>query len=70
MPTITIEDKHYEFDDLPAKAKEQIKNLKFVDMEIARLQDMNAVLQTSRISYYKALLEALPVVGGSDTIKL
>ena len=70
MPTITIEDKHYELDDLPSKAKEQIKNIQFVDLEIARLGDKTAVLQTARVSYYKALLEALPIVGGSDTLKL
>jgi D-alanyl-D-alanine carboxypeptidase len=38
--------------------------------EIARLQAKIAVYKTAKVAYIKALKAALPIVGGSDTIKL
>lgn len=68
MTIIKIEDKEYEYDTLPQDAKAQLQMLQFVDAEIARLQAQSAALQTARISYAKALGEALPKFE-SDTIK-
>jgi hypothetical protein len=70
MPTITIDNKQYDYDTLSNEAKAQLASIQFVDSELARLQAKAAALQTARIAYSKALSEALPVVGGSDTLKL
>ena len=70
MPTITIDNKQYDHDTLSNEAKAQLASIQFVDSELARLQAKAAALQTARIAYSKALSEALPVVGGSDTLKL
>lgn len=70
MPTITIDNKLYDYDSLSNEAKAQLASIQFVDSELARLQAKAAALQTARIAYSKALSEALPVVGGSDTLKL
>ncbi len=70
MPTITIDNKLYDYDTLSNEAKAQLASIQFVDSELARLQAKAAALQTARIAYSKALSEALPVVGGSDTLKL
>ena len=69
MPNIKIDDKDYDYDTLPEDAKNQLRMLQFVDAELARLQGQAAVLQTARISYAKALGEALPKFEG-DTIKI
>ena len=70
MPNITIDNKQYDYDTLSNEAKAQLASIQFVDSELARLQAKAAALQTARIAYSKALSEALPVVGGSDTLKL
>ena len=70
MPTITIDNKQYEYDTLSNEAKAQLASLQFVDSELARLQAKAAALQTARMAYAKALGEALPVLGKSDTLKL
>ena len=70
MPTITIDNKLYDYDTLSNEAKAQLASIQFVDSELARLQAKAAALQTARIAYFKALSEALPLVGGSDTLKL
>jgi len=41
-----------------------------VDQELARLQAQVVAMQTARNAYVNALKAALPVVPGSDTIKL
>lgn len=68
MTIIKIEDKEYEYNTLPEEAKAQLQMLQFVDSELVRLQGRTAALQTARISYAKALGEALPKFDG-DTIK-
>ena len=73
MSIIKIDGQDYESDTLPDAAKQQLQSLQYVDNELARLQAQAAVLQTARISYSKALREALvapasPFAG--DTIKL
>jgi hypothetical protein len=69
MPTITIDNKSYELDNLSDEAKAQLVSLQFCDQELARLQAQAAALQTARIAYSRAQQAALPAVGGSDTIK-
>jgi hypothetical protein len=70
MPIITIDNKQYEYDTLSNEAKAQLASIQFVDSELVRLQALVAVLQTARMGYAKALGEALPAIGGSDTLKL
>ena len=61
MPTITIDEKEYDYDLLSQDAKNQLESLQFVDNEIQRLEAQMAVLQTARNAYSKALNEALAV---------
>ena len=70
LPSITIDYKQYEEDELSSEAKAQLASIQFVDSELARLQAKAAALQTARMAYAKALNEASPAVGGSDTLKL
>ena len=60
MPTIKIDDKDYDLDQLSDAAKAQLASLQFVDSELQRLNNQAAVLQTARAAYSKALNEALP----------
>ena len=59
MPTIKIDGKDYELDQLSGETKAQLGNVQFVDSELQRVNAMVAVLQTARIAYAKALNEAL-----------
>ena len=70
MPTIKIDNKEYDLDTLSDECKAQLASLQFVEQELSRLQAKAAVLQTARVAYAKAIQEALPVLGGGDTIKL
>jgi len=70
MPTITIDNRPYDTDQLSAEAKAQLVSLQFVDQEIARLQAQAAALQTARNAYAKALQAALPALPENDTVKL
>jgi hypothetical protein len=70
MPIIKIDNQDYELDQLSDEAKAQLASMQFCDQELARLQSQAAAYQTARMAYAKALKDALPVVGGSDTIKL
>jgi hypothetical protein len=70
MPNIKIDDKEYDVATLSDEAKNQLASIQFVDSELVRLQAKAAALQTARMAYSKALQAALPVVGGSDTLKL
>ena len=69
MPTIKIDDREYDLDNLSDEAKGQLQMMQFVDIELQRLQGQVAVLQTARNAYAKALGEALPKFEG-DTIKI
>jgi len=60
MPTVKIDDKEYDLDQLSDEAKSQLASLQFVDSELQRLNAKAAVLQTARAAYSKALNEALP----------
>jgi hypothetical protein len=69
MPTINIDGKEYELDQLNTDARAQLQSMQFVDAELARLQAQAAALQTARMAYAKALQAALPSLGASDTFK-
>jgi hypothetical protein len=70
MSTIKIDNKEYDLDTLSEECKAQLASIQFVEQELARLQAQVAVLQTAKAAYLQALQKSLPVVGGSDTIKL
>lgn len=59
MPTIKIDEKDYEIDELSDSAKQQIISLQYVDSEIGKLNLQIAALQTARIAYGRALKDAL-----------
>lgn len=59
MPIIKIDEKDYELDSLSDEAKAQLTSIQFVDAELQRVNAQTAVLQTARMSYAKALNEAL-----------
>ena len=68
MPTINIDGKDFELDQLSTDARAQLQSMQFVDAELLRLQAQAAALQTARIAYSRALQAALPALGASDTI--
>ena len=70
MQKIIIDNKDYDLDTFSDEAKAQLISFRFVENEIGRLQAQLAAMQTARIAYAKALSTALPVLGGSDTIKI
>ena len=70
MTTIKIDNKEYAVDTFSDECKAQLASIQFVDQELARLQAQAAVLQTAKAAYLQALQKSLPVLGGSDTIKL
>lgn len=55
MPTITIDNKDYEFDSLSEEIKAQYLSLQFADQEVAQLQARVAAMQTARNAYAQAL---------------
>ncbi|MDA8417842.1 MAG: DUF6447 family protein [Desulfobacteraceae bacterium] len=55
MPTIQIDEKEYDLDQLSEEAKAQLASLQFVDAELQRLNAQAAVLQTARLAYSNAL---------------
>ena len=70
MAALSINDKEYELDTLSDECKAHLASIQYCDQEIARLQVKAAVIQTAKNNYIQALNAALPVLGGSDTIKL
>jgi hypothetical protein len=70
MQTIKIDNIEYDLGTLSDECKAQLASIQFVEQELARLQAQAAVLQTAKAAYLQALKTSLPVVGGSDTIKL
>ena len=70
MATLKIDNKEYDLDTLPEECKAQLASIQFVEKELARLQAQAAALQTAKNAYLQALQKSLPVIGGSDTIKL
>jgi hypothetical protein len=70
MATLKIDNKEYDLDTLSEECKVQLASIQFVEQELARLQAQAAALQTAKNAYFQALQKSLPVLGGSDTIKL
>ena len=70
MATLNIDNKEYDLDTLSDECKAQLASIQFVDQELSRLQAQAAALQTAKTTYVQALKAALPLLGGSDTIKL
>jgi hypothetical protein len=60
MPTIKIDGKDYELENLSAEAKAQLVSLQSTDMEIQRLNIQLAIAQTARNAYARALQQLLP----------
>ena len=60
VQSITINGKEYVLDSLSEAAKAQLTNLRVVDQEISRLQQQQAIAQTARNAYAKALQAELP----------
>lgn len=70
MPKVNIDNKEYELDIMSNECKAQLASIQFVEQELVRLQAKAAALQTAKAAYIQALKNSLPVVSGSDTIKL
>ena len=59
MSLINIDGKEYDFDELSDNAKQGVNNLRFIDSEIARLQNLIFVQQTARTVYAGILQKEL-----------
>ena len=59
MPTITIDDKEYNLDDLSNQAKEQLASIQFVQSEMKKLESQMAVYKTANAAYTSALKAAI-----------
>jgi hypothetical protein len=70
MAKIQFNHKEYDLDTLSDECKAQLASIQFVEQELVRLQAKAAALQTAKAAYLQALKSSLPVIGGSDTIKL
>ena len=55
MPEIQVDGKPYEIDHLSPEARTMLGNLQFVENEIARHNNILAVLQTARAAYAHGL---------------
>lgn len=60
MPTVNIDGKPYELDQLSDEAKTQLQMLSASDAKIRALQTELAMVQTARNTFARALAEALP----------
>ncbi len=70
MTPIKIDNKEYDLSTLSDECKAQLASIQYCDQEINRLQVKTAVIKTAKNAYLQALQKSLPVIGGSDTIKL
>lgn len=70
MPNNKIDNKEYDLDNLSDEFKAQLASIQFLNQELSQMQAKAAALQTAKAAYLQALKHSLPVVGGSDTIKL
>jgi flagellin-like hook-associated protein FlgL len=58
--TVNIDGTEYKLDSLSEDARNQLLNIRAVDMEIARLKQLQAIAQTARSAYAAALKRSLP----------
>ncbi len=64
--SVTINGVTYAVQDLSDEAKNQIGNIRVVDIEIAHLQRQQAIAQTARNAYVAALIAAVPAAKGME----
>ena len=62
MASVTINDKEYNLDDLSNEAKQYLSSLQFAQIELKRIQGMQACLNTAASTYSKLLEDNLPSV--------
>ncbi len=55
MPTVTIDGKDYDLDNLNDEAKGNLASLQFTQSELKRLQAQIAILKTAESAYANAL---------------
>jgi hypothetical protein len=67
IPTITIDNKEYEIDQLSEEHRNVINHMQIADQEIARLQTMIAILTTGRQAYINQLGDELSKSEGEFT---
>ena len=60
MSKVNIDGREFDLDQLSQEAKEQLQSLQYVEAELARLVAQQAIFQTARSAYAKALIAALP----------
>ena len=60
MPSVIIDDKEFDLDDLSDEARAQMESLRVCDIKIAETQQLMAMLQTARNAYASALKELVP----------
>ena len=58
--SVTIDGIDYTMEQLSEEARNQVNNLRVTDMEIARIKQQLAIVQTARGAYAAALKTALP----------
>ena len=59
MPTINIDGKDYDADQLSDTAKQQLASLQFVQAELRKLEGQIAVYKTAAATYTSALKQAI-----------
>lgn len=60
MATLTLDGNEYEIDSLSAEAQAQVTNLQVCDNHLANLAQNQAIFQTARNAYARALKSQLP----------
>ena len=56
---VTVDGNKYSIDDFNEQGRAQLSNVHFAEQEITRLKNLQAVLQTSRTQYGRALSEEI-----------
>jgi hypothetical protein len=59
-PTLNFDGVEYALDSLSEEARNQLGNVRATDLELARLRQQAAIMQTARMAYLQALKNALP----------
>jgi hypothetical protein len=65
---ITIDGNHYNFGDLSAAAKDQLRNIQFVEAQLLQLRNELAISDTARLAYTRALKVELKNETGDNQI--
>lgn len=58
--TLTLDGKHYDLARLSTTARAQLPHLQFAEGQIQRLSNRNAIAETARLAYVRALADNLP----------